>query len=261
MLSFNREYISNFNFFVFYHKENFFYRYVNKIIKEKSKIIFIGLPNMFFAWKNLVTMQAKKKIKELKKKFGTFSNIYTIIGGKDGDSKFLRNRNSQYYSILNIIETIKSGDPGSLIIFKPHPRALYPNYLKKALKKISFKKFEVSLEYTDVLALISKRFFFISPTGALTHVQNVKKIDVSDYKNLVHKKYYNDYPNTHYNASTQGYGVRYFDLRKKYKKKILFKYFTSDSVFKKNELSIKEQSLIKKNKPIIQKLITIINKS
>ena len=92
MLSFNREYISHFNFFVFYHKENFFYRYVDKLLEEKSKIIFIGLPNMFLAWRNLIKKQAKKNIKRLKEKFGTFSNIYTIIGGKEGDSKFLKNK-------------------------------------------------------------------------------------------------------------------------------------------------------------------------
>jgi len=260
-LSFNKEHISHFNFFAFYHKDNFFYRRIYDLLKKHSKIIFIGLPNLLPTWKNLVKNEAKKKIKILKKKFGPFSNIYTIIGGKDGDSRFLKTKSSQYYSIIKVVEIIKNKDPESIILFKAHPRESNPYYLKKALKKINFKNFEASFDYSDVLSLLSKRFIFTSPTGVLTHSCKVKKIDISNYKNIVHRQFYNDYKDVHYNSAAKGYNVIYIDSENLSLKNKSTKYFFDDSFFKKKEVSNKELKLLKKNKPIIEKLIKMSNQS
>ena len=69
-----------FNFFVFFNKDNFNYEFIKKKLKiKKNKILHIGLPILFESWKNFINKQAINITKSLKKKYSSFTSIYTII--------------------------------------------------------------------------------------------------------------------------------------------------------------------------------------
>ena len=112
-------------------------------------------------------------------------------------------------------------------------------------KKIKSKKIILTFVNVDILALISKRFFFTNPTQVLTHIQNVKKIDFSDYK----KKFIN---------LAEGYGVLYINPKNPHNFNKLKKYFSNDGFFKNKKVYSNEINLIKENYPRINSLIEIL---
>ena len=80
----NKNNFKLFDFFVFFNKDNFNYNYIKNFSNvDSNKIIHIGLPNMYTAWKNLIRKAALQIKKDLAYKYKSYSSIYTIIGGKD----------------------------------------------------------------------------------------------------------------------------------------------------------------------------------
>jgi len=244
----NKKKINFFDYFVFFNKDNFIYNYIKNLHNTDSKkIIHIGLPNMYSTWKNLIKKAALQIKKNLIHKHKSYSSIYTIIGGKDGDSQFLKSNKSQHDSLLRIINNLCLNDPKCLILFKGHPRQPMPIYLKKVLEKIKSKKIIQTSVNVDILSLISKRFFFTSPTGVLTHTQNVKKIDFSDYRKKFNKNFFKGYRVLHINSKNSSTSEK------------LNKLIFDDKFFSDKRNYNKEVDLIKKNYPKIHSLIKEIN--
>lgn len=248
-----------FNFFVFFNKDNFNYEFIKKKLKiKKNKILHIGLPILFESWKNFINKQAINITKSLKKKYSSFTSIYTIIGDKNyNDNNNLFNTKSskvndyQYKSLKEIINSLKKIDPKCIVFFKKHPRQPLPEYLKKVLREKKFNRIILTSINVDILALISKRFFFTFPSGTLTHINSVNKIDLTNYnfflkKNLLNRK----------QSKSIADGFKTIHVNNN-NKKFLEELLMNERNFNKKNASIKELKNIESN---ISKIDLLIEK-
>ena len=73
--------IQLFNFFIFFNKDNIYYKSIkNWSSVDNKNIIHIGLPNMYSTWKDFIQKTAIKVKEDLISKYKFHTFIYTIIG-------------------------------------------------------------------------------------------------------------------------------------------------------------------------------------
>jgi len=236
LLRFGQKEIEKFHCLFFFHRENFYYKYINELSNINiKKIFFIGLPYRYPAWCNIVKKEANQIKLKLRKKFYDYTSIYTIIASKEFDKTVLEKKTSLFNSLYNIVQDLLNLEPKCIIFFKLHPKDENPPYLRKFLKKNKSNRFVLTKYNYDVLSQISKNFFFLSGTSLRTDVMDVKKIDCSE---IPKKKLYK------YKKNMNGYNIKHIILRNK---------SIHSSRYKLNHIYLKKDFNTKKTDELLRK--------
>ena len=253
VLNFNQQDINLFDYFIFYHKDNIIFKKICLLSNSNhSKIINLGLPNLYSSWKKFLKKSGESLKRELKKEYIDYTSIYTIIGGKDFNKltiNLLKNKDSQRDSLIKILNAIKEIEPKSLIFFKTHPRDnIMPNYLKESLKETNIKRVIVTSINIEILASISKRCIFTSTSAAISDLYNTNKIDVAEYKQFKDKKI---------RTKRRYLGLRtiYIDPNDKSFFAKIKKSIINNKEFEKPYNNYKEKKIMKENQPNFKNLL------
>ena len=219
----------------------------------KDNLVKIGLPGTGKEWQKFLKKEKIKELKELEKKYKKISNIYTVIGVKGFNiSKFLKNAAKTSKQFKSLVKEIFSNDPNCLIIYKPHPRDEKPREIFKFFDEKEHPRFVISYLHTDLLAKLSKSFFFLMPNNILTNTYGILKINYTN----INKHYSSIMKNT---FTEVGFGDIRLNPNSNWKKR-LKEIIYNVNLYKRKKYFKNENLLIKKNKFNIKNLVKFISR-